>query len=191
MVHPSAWVASSNVRIGARTQIGPHASVLERTVVGEGIEVGAGGVLGGVGFQTVRSSRPMLEMRHAGGLVIGDHSCILPGAVLATGLFHTPTEIGAEVRIGSHAFISHAVRVGARTFIGHGAVVNGNVTIGEEVWIGPGAVIANGIKIGDGAIVSLGSVVMRDVEDGRQVSGNFAISHKRLLRAVAVAESDR
>jgi UDP-3-O-[3-hydroxymyristoyl] glucosamine N-acyltransferase len=187
-VHPSAWVAPSNVRIGRNCVVGPHATILARCLLGESVAVGAGAILGGVGMQTVRSARPLLEMRHAGGLIIRDGVQILPGAIIATGVFRPPTEIGAEARIGSRAFVSHAVRVGARSSIGHGAVVNGNVLIGEEAWIGPGAIVTNNIEIGEKAFVSLGAVVVRDVPAGWRMSGNFAIKHRQLLRLQAAAE---
>jgi UDP-3-O-[3-hydroxymyristoyl] glucosamine N-acyltransferase len=184
-VHPTAWVAPKNVRIGRGTVVGPQAAVLERCVVGEDVVIGAGAILGGVGFQAMRCGGTLLEMRHAGGLVIGDRVHILPGAVLATALFRQNTEISADVRIGSRAFVSHAVRIGARASVGHGAVVNGNVVIGEETRIGPGAVIANNLRIGERAIVSLGAAVIRDVGAAERVSGNFAVSHRRLLRTMA------
>src|SRR3954452_1398081 len=43
-VHPTAWVAERNVRIGAATDVQPNATVLERCVIGEGVVVGAGAV---------------------------------------------------------------------------------------------------------------------------------------------------
>jgi UDP-3-O-[3-hydroxymyristoyl] glucosamine N-acyltransferase len=184
-VHSAAWVAKKNVRIGANSIIGPQAAILERCSIGEQATIGAGVVLGGVGFQTVRSSRPMIEMRHGGGLNIHDGVCILPGAVIATGLFRHNTAILAETRIGAQAFISHDVQVGARSFVGHGAVINGNVEIGGDAWIGPGAIVANNLSIGERAFVSLGAVVIRDVPADGKVSGNFAIPHRRRLRAMA------
>src|SRR5438046_7275784 len=104
-VHPTAWIAERNVRIGAASEIAPHATVLERCVIGENVVVGAGAVLGGVGFQTARSTQPMIEMSHAGGLLVESRARILPGAVIATGLFRHSTLISEDTRIGSNAFI--------------------------------------------------------------------------------------
>jgi UDP-3-O-[3-hydroxymyristoyl] glucosamine N-acyltransferase len=181
-VHPSAFVADRNVRIGAGTEVMPHATILERCVLGEEVMVGAGAVLGGEGFQRVRGSEPMLEMKHAGGLTVGSRARFLAGAVVATGLFRSNTELQRDVRIGSQAFVSHDVTVGERTLIGHGAVVNGNVKVGANVWIGPGAVVSNDLNVGDDAFVSLGAVVVRDVPPGARLSGNFAMPHRRFLR---------
>jgi UDP-3-O-[3-hydroxymyristoyl] glucosamine N-acyltransferase len=182
-VDPSASIAPRNVRIGAHSIVGPQSVVLERCCLAEGVTVGAAAVLGGVGFQTVRTSRPMIELEHCGGLTIHSGVRVLPGAVLATGLFRGATEVLPEARIGARAFVSHDVQVGARSFVGHGAVINGHVTIGEEAWVGPGAVVANNLEIGDRAFVGLGAVVIRNVPVRGKVSGNFAISHQRLLRA--------
>ena len=184
-VHPTAWIAGRNVRIGAGSVIEPNATVLERCVLGEDVVVGAGAVLGGVGFQTLRGTRPMIEMSHAGGLVVRDRVRFLPGAVIATALFHQATEISEDCRIGSNAFVSHGVRLGQRVFVGHGAVINGHVTVGEGAWIGPGAIVSQNLEICVGATVSLGAVVIRNVRAGARVSGNFAVPHRQLLRMLA------
>jgi UDP-3-O-[3-hydroxymyristoyl] glucosamine N-acyltransferase len=189
-IHPSAWIAPKNVRIGAGSVVLPHATILERCMLDEGVTVGAGAVLGGEGFQRVRGSHPLLEMEHAGGLVIGRGARILAGAVVATGLFRPNTALSRDVRIGAHAFVSHAATIGECTLIGHGAVINGNVRIGRDAWIGPGSVIANDLEIGDEAFVSLGSVVIRNVASGAHVSGNFAMPHRRMLRLLAGADEE-
>jgi UDP-3-O-[3-hydroxymyristoyl] glucosamine N-acyltransferase len=184
-VHPSAYVAAKNVRIGPGTRVDPHATILERCLVGADVRVGAGCVLGGVGLQTVRNGATVLEMEHAGGLVVHDSAHLLPGAVIATGLFRQNTTISRDARVGSQAFVSHGVYVGERAILGHGSIVNGNARIGRDAWIGPGAVIAQELEIGEGAFVSLGSAVIGTVKPGERVSGNFAISHRRLLRKLA------
>jgi UDP-3-O-[3-hydroxymyristoyl] glucosamine N-acyltransferase len=75
-----------------------------------------------------------------------------------------------------------------RVFVGHGAVINGNVSVGSDSWIGPGAVVSQNVQIGEGACVSLGAVVIRNLAAGARVSGNFAVSHRRLLRMVAALD---
>ncbi len=189
-IHRTASIADRSVRICAGSTIGPHAVVSERCFIGQYVVVGAGTVLGGVGFQTIKCAAPMIEMEHAGGLLIGNGARILPGAVIATGVFREPTRIGEQCRIGSNAFVSHGVQLGKRVFIGHGAVINGNVVVGDDVWIGPGAVISQNLEIGERAFVSLGSVVIRDIEPKGRVSGNFAVKHRRLLRMLSTLDRD-
>ena len=187
-VHRACWIDESNVRIGANTEIGANATILQRCILGDDVVVGAGAILGGVGFQTVRSTQPMLEMNHAGGLLIKDRARILPGAVIATGLFRQPTLISEDARIGSRAFVSHAVQVGRRVFIGHGSVINGNVSIGDDSWVGPGAIVSQNLRLGGSTFVSLGAVVIRNLDAGARVSGNFAVPHRKLLRMLASLE---
>jgi UDP-3-O-[3-hydroxymyristoyl] glucosamine N-acyltransferase len=187
-VHRTAWIAERNVRIGAASEIAPNATVLERCVIGENVVVGAGAILGGVGFQTVRSSEPMIEMTHAGGLLVEKRARILPGAVIATGLFRQSTVISEDARVGSNAFVSHGVQLGPRVFAGHGSVINGNVAVGADSWIGPGAIVSQNLRIGEKAIVSLGAVVIRNLAAGARVSGNFAVPHRRLLRMLATLD---
>ncbi|MBI4446476.1 MAG: hypothetical protein HY645_11275 [Acidobacteria bacterium] len=184
-VHPTAYVAEKNIRIGPHSVIQPHATLLERTIIGASVLVCAGAVLGSTGLQSSRLLHGVLDMVHAGGIVVKDNVHVLSHASIADALFHQSTTLAEGVRIGSHAFVSHNVQIGERTFLGHGAVVNGNVTIGEEVWIGPGAVISNNIRVGSRAHVSLGSTVVRDVAAAKRVSGNFAMEHREFLRRLA------
>lgn len=188
-VHPRAWVAPRNVRIGARTVVEPNATILERCLLDEDVHVGAGAVLGGQGFQTVRTGPQLVEMEHGGGVQVRRGVRIFPGAVVAAGLFRENTLLGEDARIGSQAFVSHGASVGERAFVGHGAVVNGRVEIGRDAWIGPGATLAQKLKVGERAVVSLGAVLIGDVPDGARVSGNFAIPHRKLLRHLAAVES--
>ena len=190
-VHARAWVDDKDVTIGPGSIIGPNATILERCSVGSRVTIGAGAVLGGVGFQTARTAGMSLEMTHAGGLVIEDGCHILPGAVISTALFRDNTRVGREARIGAQVFLSHGVKVGERSFVGHGAVINGNVVIHNDVWVGPGCVVSQNLTVGSKAFVSLGSVVIRDVPAGQQVSGNFAIPHRQFLRHLAKIESRR
>jgi UDP-3-O-[3-hydroxymyristoyl] glucosamine N-acyltransferase len=187
-VHPTAWIAERNVRIHAASEIAPNATILERCVIGENSIVGAGAVLGGVGFQTVRPTEPMIEMLHAGGLLVESRARILPGAVIATGLFRQNTLISEDARVGSNAFVSHGVQLGRRVFVGHGSVINGNVAVGADSWIGPGAIVSQNLRIGERAFVSLGAVVIRNLAAGARVSGNFAVPHRSLLRMLATMD---
>jgi UDP-3-O-[3-hydroxymyristoyl] glucosamine N-acyltransferase len=187
-IHPRAWVEPRGVRIGDGVRVGPNAAIHSGVTLAGGVSVRSGAVLGASGFQTCRCGDDLIELEHAGGIQVGEGAIILDNAVIASGVFRQDTAVGAHVRVGAAAFISHNVEIGAGTHIGHGAVVNGNVKIGARAWVGPGAVISNNLRLGDGCHVSLGSVVIRDVGDRAHVSGNFAISHRRFLRARRVAE---
>jgi len=188
IVHPLAFVAPANVTIGPDTDVQPHAVILEGATVGARVVIQPGVVLGGVGLQVSRFPDGVVDLQHAGRVEIGDDVHLLAHAVVARAVFHEATTVAAGSRVGNHAFISHNVAIGPRTFVGHGAVVNGNVVIGRDCWIGPGAVISHGVRVGAGARISLGATVVRNVEPGQQVSGNFAMEHRRFLRRLARQE---
>ena len=184
-VHPGAFVAEKNVRIGPGTRVGPNACIHERCLVGEGVVLGAGVVLGSSGFQCALFDGEMADMEHAGGVHVQDGAHLLANAVAAAAVFRQLTTLGSGSRVGNLAFISHNVRTGPRCFIGHGSVINGNVVMGSDVWIGPGSTLVNCIQVGDGAQISLGSTVIADVAAGERVTGNFAIPHRRFMRRLA------
>ncbi len=183
-IHQRACIAEKNVRIGPDTVIGPNVTIEERCLIGSSVTIRAGVVLGSIGFQSSRTAAGMMDMVHAGGIIIRDHVEILSNAVVAVAVFRQFTTVGAGSRIGNTVFISHNVQVGLRCFVGHGSVVNGNVRLGDDVWIGPGAVLVNNITLGDGAQVSLGGTVTTDVHAGERVTGMLAIDHKKMMRHI-------
>ena len=124
----------------------------------------------------------MIDVYHAGSVLIGDGTTVMANAVIARAVFKQTTLIGEDCRIGNGAIVSHNCRIGPHSLIGHGSVVAGNTEIGANVVIGPGATCINGISIGDKARVSPGAVVVRPVASGEHVSGNFAMNHRAFVR---------
>jgi len=188
-VHPAAWVAPMNVRIGPGCVVEPHATILERSTLERNVVVHAGAVIGAIGLQVARENADVLDLEHAGSVVLGEGVRVLSQAVVARAIFQQATTVGARARIGNHAFISHNVQVGAGSIIGHGAVINGNVTMGAGCWIGPNATISHCLRLGERANISLGSVVVRDVGQSEHVSGHFAVDHRRFLRRAAIGRT--
>lgn len=184
-IHPRACIAGKNVRIGPGAIVEANVVIAERCLIGSAVRIRAGVVLGSAGFQTCRLADGLLDMVHAGGILVHDRVEILSNAVVASAVFGQFTTIGEDCRIGNLAFLSHAVQIGPRTLVGHGSVINGNVRIGADVWIGPGVTLTHCLDVGDGAQVSLGSAVIRDVPAGRRVTSNIAIDHRQYLRHVA------
>jgi UDP-3-O-[3-hydroxymyristoyl] glucosamine N-acyltransferase len=183
-VHPRAFVAASDVRIGPGCVIEPNVTIMERSLLGDGVVVRAGAVLGANGFEVTRLGDGVLDLIHAGGIHVGDNVQILANAAIALAVFRQLTTIGRGSRIGNLTFLSHSVQVGPRCFIGHGCTVNGNARVGADVWIGPGSTIADRVRIGDEAQVSLGSTVITDVPAGQRVTGSVAIDHRSMLRHI-------
>jgi UDP-3-O-[3-hydroxymyristoyl] glucosamine N-acyltransferase len=180
-VHPTAWIDPSGVMVGAAVRIGPRAVITGRAHLAPGVEVDAGAVVGAAGFQSDGGR----EMPHAGTVSIGVGTRVFANAVIARGVFHGATRIGARCRVGNLAFVSHHCTIGDDVHIGHGATVNGGVSVGDGAWVGPGVDLANGVAIGARARVSLGSTVIGDVAADGHVTGAVAIDHWSMLREVA------
>lgn len=45
----------------------------------------------------------------------------------------------------------------------------------------PKSVVSNQVKIGDDVMIGIGSVVVNNLKNGSNVSGNYAIDHRKFL----------
>jgi UDP-3-O-[3-hydroxymyristoyl] glucosamine N-acyltransferase len=181
VIHPNAYIAPRNVRIGRGTVIEPNVTILERTIIEEDVTLRAGCIIGSQGFYFSRIDGGIMGIAHAGGVVIHNRVEIQANTVVCSAVFHEPTEIGEDTKIDNLVHVAHNVKIGKRCLIVAHAMLGGNARIGDDVWIGPNASISNEISIGNGAFITLGSVVTRDVPPGHHVTGNFAIEHEKFL----------
>jgi len=184
-IHPRAAIADSDVVIGPDCEIGANVWIGRRVTLEARVKIHPGTSLGGIGCQAYHIGNEVIEMVHAGGLVLEEDVLVMANAVIARAVFREATRIGARSRVCNLAFISHNSRIGTNCCVAHHAVVNGNVVIGDEVWVGPNATIANNLTLGNRAKVSLGSAVTRDVASGQRVTGALAVEHQRMLRHLA------
>lgn len=181
-VHPSAFIAGTNVRIGPRTVIGPLVAVLEDVEIGECCVIQAGTVLGSVGFEIKRTSRGLLSVAHDGVVRIGNRVEIGANTCVDKGFRTSPTVVEDDVRIDNLVHVAHGVRIGRGAFVVAGTVLGGSSRIGAEAWLSINASVAPSISIGEGAFVSMGAVATRNVPAGVQVTGNLAIPHDQFIK---------
>jgi UDP-3-O-[3-hydroxymyristoyl] glucosamine N-acyltransferase len=184
-IHPRAYVAPVDVKIGAETTIEANVVVGERTLIGSGVTIRAGTVIGTEGFQPGRYPDRIMQMVHAGGVAIDNNARIFANVVIARAVFRQMTTIGEHAQIGNGAFVSHNVQIGKRCFVGHNCTINGSTSIGDDAWIGPNSTISNLLTIGERARVSLGAVVIQSVAPDAHLTGMAAAEHRRMLRHVA------
>jgi len=170
-VHPTAYVAPRNVRIGSGSQIGPKAVILEGSKLGGNVVVGAGAVIGGEGFEPKNIGGRHVIVRHAGGVRLDDGVVVQANSHVAKAVFNGDTIVGADTKIDALVHIAHNVRIGRGCEIASGATLSGSVSVGDRVWIGPRAVISSELTIGDAAFIAIGSLVLRDVKPGDRVLG--------------------
>lgn len=132
-----------------------------------------------------------------GGIVIGEHSIIMHGAVLHVYNFRnlpqSEIKIGKDCLIGEFSIIrgqggvtigdrvytsphsqliavNHVYSDPARPFIDQGITAEG-IVIEDDVWIGSGAIVTDGVHVGKGSVIAAGAVVVDDVEPHTVVAG--------------------
>lgn len=187
-IHETAVIAES-ARIGAGVQIGENARVGEQVTIQGPAEIGAGTVvdpgvvIGCEGLFAKRISGKLRHVRHFGGVRIGRDCFIHSGAIVVRSANYGEfTELADAVHIGIHTNVGHDVVVGPESVVSSHVVIAGRARLGANVWLGASATISNMVNVGDDARVNIGAVCLRDVAAGAEVSGNFALEHRRVMR---------
>ena len=184
-IHPTAHVSDVDVKIGQHASIGPNATILPRTIIGDDVTIRAGVVIGTEAFEIITDDDGKSRVApQAGGVKIGNRVELQANTAVTRSIFGGFTEIGDDSCTDNLVHIAHDVSIGRRCKIAASAMISGRVHIGDDVWIGPGASISNGISIGDGAHITIGAVVIKDVGSHSRVSGNFAIDHRRFVQFI-------
>ena len=182
-IHPRAFVSETNVSIGPGTVIGPNVTILADVTIGRDCVVGPGSVIGADGFEFKRTSKGILPVVHDGEVIIGNAVRIGANCTVDKGFAGRPTTIGDATKLDNLVHVAHSAQVGKECLLTAGVLLAGSVKIGDRVWLSVNACIAPGLSIGDDSFVSIGAVVTRDVKEGEQVTGNFAVPHQQFLRA--------
>jgi len=182
-IHPSAVIAEKNVKIGNHVTIGPNTVINEFVTIMENSKIGPNNVIGGPAYQYFKKGEDWVHVTSMGELVIEPKVETQSSCSIDNGIFKT-ARIGENTKIDSYAQIAHDFICGKRCLVMAHAVISGRVTMGDDVYIGPSASLVNGLNIGSKAKASIGSVVTKDIEQGQQVSGNFAIPHKRFIDVI-------
>lgn len=177
-----ASISKKNVKIGNNVKIEEFAVIRENTVIGDNSIIRAGVVLGGEGYEYKRVDGIIMNVKHCGGVIIGNNVEIQYNACIDKALYPWDnTIIGDYSKLDNLVHIEHGVKVGERCLIASRTTFGGRTVIGDDSWVGLGAVISNGLNLGNKVSISLGSVVTKNLEDGSKVSGNFAVNHDKFI----------
>ncbi len=180
-IHPRAFIADRNVKIGDGTIIEAGVNVLEKTVIGNEVILRSGCTVGTEGFQFIRDGADVVKIRHAGGVKIGNNVEVQANGAISRSIFGGFTELGDGTKLDNLVHVAHDVKIGKRCLLAAAAMIAGSVSMGDDVWVGPGVSVSSEIVIGDNANLTIGSVVTKNVESGQRVTGNFAIDHKLFI----------
>ncbi|QYZ79894.1 hypothetical protein E2N92_10895 [Methanofollis formosanus] len=181
IIHPTAYVADTSVRIGDKCVIGPNVSILEGSVLGRGVKIGPGSVVGGGCCRLCPQGDENISSCPSGGVVIHNYVDIQANTHIdrsTTGKF---TEIGEYSKIDNLVHIGADVVIGKRSLIVASSMIGGGTKIGDDVWVGPGTVISNNVTVGDQAYITLGSVITKKVKEGKVMIGDCAIDRRKFF----------
>ena len=176
-------VLHAGVKVGENCHIRSN-SVLSHCLIGNGVDIGAGSVLGAAGFGFEMTDDGVVKLPHIGLVVIDDFVSIGSGCAIDRGSLGN-THIGAHVMMDNLCHIAHNVTIGARSIIAGQCGISGSVTVGQGVAMGGQVGIASHVKIGDGAVLTARSGVTKDIECGDQVAGFPAMSKRQFWREQA------
>ena len=176
-------VLHAGVKVGENSHIRSN-SVLSHCLIGNGVDIGAGSVLGAAGFGFEMTDDGVVKLPHIGLVVIDDFVSIGSGCAIDRGSLGN-THIGAHVMMDNLCHIAHNVIIGARSIIAGQCGISGSVTVGQGVAMGGQVGIAPHVKIGDGAVLTARSGVTKDIECGDQIAGFPAMSKRQFWREQA------
>jgi len=190
-IDASACVAEKNVKIGKNTIVHPGAVVLPRSIIGCDCSIGPSTVVGTDAFEVNSFQSPRTIVTQAGGVQIEDNVDIQAKCTIVRATFGGFTRIRRESKLDCQIHVAHDCDIGERVRIAACAELSGRVNIGNDAFVGPNASISNGITVGPKAHITIGAVVIRDVQEGERVSGNFAMDHMALIRHIKEISSNR
>jgi UDP-3-O-[3-hydroxymyristoyl] glucosamine N-acyltransferase len=176
-------VLHAGITVGENCHIRSN-SVLSHCLIGNGVDIGAGSVLGSAGFGFEMTDDGVVKFPHIGLVVIDDFVSIGSGCAIDRGSLGN-THIGAHVMMDNLCHIAHNVTIGARSIIAGQCGISGSVAVGQGVVMGGQVGIAPHVNIGDGAVLTARSGVTKDVEDGDKVAGFPAMSKRQFWREQA------
>lgn len=181
MIHPSA-IVSPTAKIGKGVVIAERVVIRDDVEVGDGSFIDAGAILGAEGILYFQDGGDNRRIRHRGAVSVGSRAAILANAVVVRAIHPgLPTVIGDNAIVGIASTIGHEAHLERNCVISGNCVIARQAWIGEGAWIGTSAMVREYVRIGARASVKAGSVVVEDVPEGAEVSGNFAVSHRRRL----------
>jgi UDP-3-O-[3-hydroxymyristoyl] glucosamine N-acyltransferase len=171
-------VLHPGVRLGASVTIGDGSELNANVVVGDRCRVGARVLIhanvcigaDGFGFAASADRRHLVKVPHIGLVEIGDDVEIGAGSCVDRAKFGV-TSVGSGTKIDNLVQIAHTCRIGRNGVIAAGTGIGGTTVIGDWVRIGGHVSIADHLTLGHGVQVAARAGVMRDVPDGRVVSG--------------------
>jgi len=197
-IHPTALIHDS-VTLGKNVFIGPHVIIeknckvgentiikgnnylFESTSIGKNVIINPGAVIGKDGFGYVRdSSNELTKFPHFGKVTIEDDVEIGCNTVIDRGALMN-TVIGKGSKIDNLVHVAHHVEIGENCMLASVSTMCGGAVLKDNIFVGPGVTVSNNIIVENNAHLTLGSTVVKDVGEGKRMTGYFSLEHKKYI----------
>ena len=180
-IHPNVYIGPNcyigRCRIGEGTIIHGNNYIYSNTVIGKNVVIQAGTIIGAEGVGAKRNAEGEVEkFPQIGGVIIEDNVKIGSNTSIMRGTMGN-TIIGQGTTIGHLCNIGHDVIIGSHCFITSQAILGGALQMGDYTQVSMGACIRPKIEIGSNVLVGMGAVVTMNVPDGKIVFGVPAKEH--------------
>jgi len=160
VIGPFCYIGEG-VEIGPRTVLEPRVTLYRNTRLGADCQIGAGTVLGAIGFGFQDKQR----LPHTGRVLLEDRvelgaNCVVQRSVVGE------TCIGADSKIGDLTDIGHNVQIGKGVVMVGSSAIGGSSVVEDEVLMGGWVVLSDHVRVGKGARLTGGSGISKDVPPG-------------------------
>jgi UDP-N-acetylglucosamine acyltransferase len=165
-------VIGPEVRIGARTVVGPGAVLEGRLTIGEDNRIFSHAVLGSPPQDLKYRDEPTR-------LEIGDRNIIREFVTIHRGTPHGGgiTRIESDVFLMAYVHVAHDNVVHDHVVVANSAQIAGHVILGEYAVVGGCSAIHQFVRLGPHTFIGGGSVVVMDVPPFCKATGNRARLH--------------
>ena len=186
VIHSTA-IVHSGARLDADVTVAPYA------VIDEGVEVGAGCIIGPHVYLTGNAKIGKAN-RFFAGSVIGEAPQDLKYHNEPTGLrigdgnifrehvtVHRSSKVGEETVIGSenflmaHCHIAHNCRLGNQVIMANGCLLGGYVSLADRAFISGNCLVHQFVRVGTLAMMQGGSAISKDLAPYTVARGDNAI----------------
>ncbi|MCU0883250.1 MAG: UDP-3-O-(3-hydroxymyristoyl)glucosamine N-acyltransferase, partial [Hyphomonadaceae bacterium] len=176
-------VIGPGVQVGRDCRIGAGA-VIQCTLAGDRVSVGANSVIGEAGFGVAAGAGGPVDVPQLGRVILQDDVSI--GALVAVdrGAFGD-TIIGLGSKIDNLCQIAHNVRIGRGVIVAGFSGISGSTVVEDFVVMGGRVGLADHLVIGTGAQLAAGSGVIHDVPAGETWGGYPAKPRRDWVRELA------
>lgn len=181
-IDPTA-IVSPKCRIGKNVNIGRFSIIGDYSILEDNVIIGDNVIVGCEGFYFKRNKEgSLVKFLHAGGVHLHKNVEVMTGSMIQRA--HDPefTILGEGTKVSVNVNIGHSSIIGKHNMITGNVQIAGRVKIGDGCWLGTSSTISDSVEIGNHVEVKIGSVVVKNISDGKAVSGPFAISHSKNLK---------